>query len=101
MENVESIEQTERESPAIYQRKSRWDVLCPRCGRFSEHGSTSCEHCSAQLFNPLFVLNDALNHVSFGTLVKFSFKLIAAGIAAAIPFALVGAVLGAIASNPR
>lgn len=99
MENVESLEESERESPAVYLRKSRWDVLCPRCGRFSEHGSLSCDHCDAQLFNPLFVLNDALNHVSFGTLVKFSFKLIGAGIIAAVPFALIGALLGAIASG--
>lgn len=74
-------------------------ALCPQCGKYAQLSARYCDLCGHSLLNPLVVVDDVLDNLRFGKLLAFAFKVTAAFFVAAIPFAIVLAILMAIVEH--
>lgn len=94
MNTEETIEQPESlpEDQKKYTRSSRWDAMCPGCGRYFQNDA-KCDRCEMGLINPVAIAKDFMNGIAYGTLVNFFMKAIGAFVVATLPYAILFGIL--------
>ena len=94
MNTEETIEQPESlpADPKKYTRSSRWDAMCPGCGRFFT-SEAECDRCGSRLINPVAIAKDFMNGIAYGTLVNCFMKAIGAFVVATLPYAVLFGIL--------
>ncbi len=74
--------------------------FCCKCGDYFVSDVKFCDRCGRELIpNPVVIAKAILDDLSFVTLLRFSFRALAALLIAGIPIGIVIAILYAIGSH--